>query len=417
MKRLKTSTNAVKPRQKADKFNQVYNDKGRRERGVWLRKGRFYAQLDANNGRQYKYLLEHASTVPQAVTELQSLKKLQHEGKLFPPSFSKKEYIKECTNNSHTIHDAIVEYQTHRAELKEFDDKTDARQDCGLTKFDEKFGHWPLSRLDDSLTKDYAKWRQSKDGGEVSGRTVDLEISAIHHVVDRCVELHWLDKSPLGKWKKLDKGPTRKVRLLEPEDLHTYCKASFIPNEELEIYGQEYRDYLRKAEQAFSDYIYLPAYSGGREKESIQQRWSNVKWGRRVLHFPGARAKKGAGRPAPDRDVDFNKKLEVHLKAMYGRRNVNSDWMFPNEVGDGPKTSFRKQLNRVRKATGMLDLGFHHFRHYFISHCVMAQPWIDYMTIAIWVGHRDKGVLICRVYGHLRPGHSAKMAKHLDEAF
>jgi hypothetical protein len=50
------------------------------------------------------------------------------------------------------------------------------------------------------------------------------------------------------------------------------------------------------------------------------------------------------------RDVDFNKKLEVHLKAMYERRDVNSDWMFPNEVGDGPKTSFRKQLNRVRKA-------------------------------------------------------------------
>ncbi len=417
MKRLKTPTNGAKPRQKAQPFNQVYNDKGLRERGLWLRKGQFYAQLDANNGRQYKYLLQDARTVPQAVTEMKALKKLQHEGKLVPPSFTKKEYIKEYTNNSHTIHDAIVEYRTHRAELKEFDEKTDARQDCGLNKFDEKFGYLPLSRLDDSLTKDYAKWRQTEDGGQVSGRTVDLDISAIHHVVDRCVELRWLEKSPLGKWKKLDKGPMKKVRLLEPEDLQTCCKAAFIPDAQLEVYGQEYRDYLRKAEQAFSDYIYLLAYSGGREKESIQQRWSNVKWGRRVLHFPGERAKKGAGRPAPDRDVDFNKKLEAHLKAMHERRNQNSDWMFPSETGDGPRTSFRKQLNRVRKVTGMTDLGFHHFRHYFISHCVMAQPWIDYMTIANWVGHRDKGVLICRVYGHLRPGHTAEMAKHLDEAF
>ena len=72
---------------------------------------------------------------------------------------------------------------------------------------------------------------------------------------------------------------------------------------------------------------------------------------------------------------------------------------------------------RVKKATGILDVGFHHFRHYFISHCVMAQPPIDFMTIAIWVSHRDGGVSIGRVYGHLRPGYSAQMAKHLDGAF
>jgi hypothetical protein len=47
----------------------------------------------------------------------------------------------------------------------------------------------------------------------------------------------------------------------------------------------------------------------------------------------------------------------------------------------------------------------------------MAQPWIDFMTIAIWVSHRDKGILIAKKYGHLRPGHTAKMAKHLDRAF
>lgn len=55
--------------------------------------------------------------------------------------------------------------------------------------------------------------------------------------------------------------------------------------------------------------------------------------------------------------------------------------------------------------------------HYFISHAVMAQPWIDYMTIAIWVSHRDKGILIAKKYGHLRPGHTARMSKHLDTAF
>jgi hypothetical protein len=35
---------------------------------------------------------------------------------------------------------------------------------------------------------------------------------------------------------------------------------------------------------------------------------------------------------------------------------------------------------------------------------------IDYLTIARWVGHRDGGVLIGRVYGHLNDEHAKKMA-------
>jgi len=149
----------------------------------------------------------------------------------------------------------------------------------------------------------------------------------------------------------------------------------------------------------------------GREKETIRQRWPNVKWKRRVLFFPGREAKAGGGRPALDREVDFHKRLEAHLKAMFKRRNPNSEWIFPNpDDPTKPMGSFRKQLERVKKATGLSDIGFHHFRHYFISHEVMAQPWIDYMTIAISVSHRDKGILIAKKYGHLRPGHTARMA-------
>ena len=232
------------------------------------------------------------------------------------------------------------------------------------------------------------------------------------------MELHWVPKSPFSKWKKLDKGPAREVRLIETEEIQKLTEAAIIDDEALSLFRPEYRKALHKAEQAFSDYLWLLAYSGGREKETIRQRWPNVKWKREVLLFPGKEAKAGGGRPALDRDVDFNKKLEAHLKTMYERRNPDSEWMFPNPDDPGkPMGSFRKQLERVKRATKLLDIGFHHFRHYFISHCVMAQPWIDYMTIAIWVSHRDKGILIAKKYGHLRPGHTARMAKHLDRAF
>jgi hypothetical protein len=36
------------------------------------------------------------------------------------------------------------------------------------------------------------------------------------------------------------------------------------------------------------------------------------------------------------------------------------------------------------------------------------------MTIAAWVGHKDGGVLIGKVYGHLSKDHKADMAKKLS---
>jgi integrase len=73
------------------------------------------------------------------------------------------------------------------------------------------------------------------------------------------------------------------------------------------------------------------------------------------------------------------------------------------------------QLERVKKQTGIEDVTFQYFRHWFISHCVMAG--IDYKTIAYWVSHRDGGVLIGRLYGHLDKEHPSKMAKKLSLHF
>ena len=58
----------------------------------------------------------------------------------------------------------------------------------------------------------------------------------------------------------------------------------------------------------------------------------------------------------------------------------------------------------AREQAGLQSVGFHDMRHLFISYCVMSG--IDYMTIAKWVGHRDGGVLIGKVYGHLANEHT-----------
>jgi hypothetical protein len=39
---------------------------------------------------------------------------------------------------------------------------------------------------------------------------------------------------------------------------------------------------------------------------------------------------------------------------------------------------------------------------------------IDYMTIAKWVGHKDGGILIGKVYGHLDATHVKKQAQRVN---
>src|ERR1035437_11128321 len=92
MKRKRTARNVNEPAkaQKAQRNDEIYpmvlNANGERVRGLWTRFGVYYAQLNANDGKQYRYRLEHADTVPQAVLAQQALKMKQRAGTLLPPS-------------------------------------------------------------------------------------------------------------------------------------------------------------------------------------------------------------------------------------------------------------------------------------------------------------------------------------------
>ncbi len=111
--------------------------------------------------------------------------------------------------------------------------------------------------------------------------------------------------------------------------------------------------------------------------------------------------------------MDFNSKLQVLLADMNTRRLPDSPWLFPSCRNEGEHAkSFRETLSIAREKAGVHHFrGFHLLRHYFISQCVMAG--IDYMTIAKWVGHKDGGVLIGKVYGHLNNSHTLAQAQKL----
>ncbi len=118
------------------------------------------------------------------------------------------------------------------------------------------------------------------------------------------------------------------------------------------------------------------------------------------------------------RRVDFNPALATLLQDMLSRRAPDSRWLFPSPQRgkqDIHSQTFRESLKLARAAAKLEKFGHHDCRHFFISMAVMAG--IDNLTIARWVGHRDGGVLIGKIYGHLTDEHTHRQAQKLVLSF
>jgi hypothetical protein len=91
-----------------------------RVRGLWTRFGVYYAQPNANDGKQYRYRLEHAVTVPQAVLAQQALKMKQRAGTLLPPSQldEEEEGTPTAAPQDRTLAAVIKQYRENRNLLK-----------------------------------------------------------------------------------------------------------------------------------------------------------------------------------------------------------------------------------------------------------------------------------------------------------
>ncbi len=163
--------------------------------------------------------------------------------------------------------------------------------------------------------------------------------------------------------------------------------------------------------QEFCDYLRLLCFSGARMAEALRLRWSDVDWDNRQLTI----GSDGEVKNRKWRVVDFNAELEKHLEGMKERRQPDSEWLFPSprrrKEEDRPAKNFRESLLLAREAAKLPKFGFHDCRHFFISMCVMSG--IDFMTIARWVGHKDGGILIGKVYGHIADDHRKQMASKL----
>ena len=237
------------------------------------------------------------------------------------------------------------------------------------------------------------QYRSAKLKAGWAGLTVNLAVTVLSNVLNHAQDNGLIDTLPTTGLKPIRWKP-KKRPLFALEQIESICVAA-VNN--------------TRNGQLLADYVRLMARCGSRASETLRLMWSDVDWGQQQLTI----GSDGLSKNHESRAVDFNAALAELLEDMRSRSN-GSAYLFPapRMFGeDAPARSLKEALYKARALAGVDGFGYHDCRHYFISHAVMSG--IDYMTIARWVGHKDGGVLIGRVYGHLNDEHAKRQAKRL----
>jgi integrase len=378
------------------KFKLCKDARGREIRGLWQRNGRFYAQVrppGKNACRRVPLMNEHnhpVSTVAQAVTARAALLAGFQKGIVPGPRITP------------LFLDYVIHYTSYIDETEAKSVLTVIKEKSSLKGWAEFLGATRLSQITRKQINDYALERK-KEG--LSNRTINLDIIALKNLLKFAKEEGWLRHDlPTKDWKQLSHTATR--RQLIPEDaVERLCAAALATKTDQE--GRAVPKYANG--QMLADFIKLLAYSGARRMAGLRAKWSQVDFSNRQITFYTKYDKRVV--------VDFNPKLETHLKDMDARRGDRKiDPLFPStrpgEAEANIVTGFEKTFLQVRQDAKLPDTKFHDLRHAFISWAVMSG--IDTLTVAQWVGHADGGMLIGKIYGHLNPQHRRDSAAKLQ---
>jgi len=389
-------------------FAKVLDGRKQPIRGLWIRNGRYYGRLsieDGNNGLKNVQRVplmdvegDPVGTVPQALAALNKLRTQRADDALpvlgLTPTFAQyaDEYLKT---------------------VKDTQGKKDSTIDKEETIIDLWKKHLGGIRLDKIRPVHVAGMVTKRLADGLSKRTAKLDIIVLRNVLKHARDVDELIRElpvPPGLNLKL-KSEAPKRELFTPEELEQLCAAAMATGED----GKQ----VTKNGQQFCDYVRLMAYSGARRNEALALQWADVDFqgGRLTVERQagGADGEDQTTKNKTGRKVDFTPALRDHLQAMKTRRDPDSKWLFPSPQRgkkDIHAMSFRESLELARKHAKMRPVGFHDLRHHFISYCVMSG--IDYMTIAQWAGHKDGGILIGKVYGHLADTHTREQAQRVN---
>ena len=402
------------------RYTKVLDNRKYAIRGLWRRNGKFVARITVEDdaGRKaVKWVPLKAETAAVAQEEFRTLLVERSEDRL--------RHIGRCPKFSDYVE------QTYESRLATSGKKPDTlvTEHVHLKQLRESVGHLTLDKIRPYHVTGHLQ--KLKQNGKAN-RTCNLALVVLRNVLKNAKIDGFIKGLPVDgiPWQRSEK---KARRLYTREDIALFCQAGLTAS---------------KNGVQFADYVRLLALCGAREQETTKLRWSDVDFEHKLLTI-GA---EGDTKNREARRVDFNAELETHLKAMQGRRAPDSQWLFPSpqrgDLDERAKT-LRESLLLTRAASGCICqdckrtefgketpnacpqcqgkrlehkekvlpnhlqiFGFHDCRHHFISYALMSG--IDFMTIARWVGHKDGGILIGKVYGHLSNEHAQSQATRMN---
>ena len=383
-------------------YQKVLDASKRPVRGLWVRNGRYYArvavpELGTGVTKVCRVPLEAAGTDAEAQAALRRLR-TQREDKSLP-----------TLGQTPKLSEYVPQYFAHHEQAKhEKRASTLNSERAHLNAWLKVLGGVRLHRITPKMVDSFIARRQAEGA---SPRTVNLDVICLRNVLNRAVKEGLMKAVTIGDHKPLKCEP-RKRDLFTDAQVEAICAAGFRPifaGGKLAKSGEPGVP-LKNAQQ-FADFVCLLARCGSRMSETLRLKWSDVHWTSEQLQI----GTDGLSKHGKARVVDFNLRLKDHLSEMQTRRAPDSEWLFPSPQRgqrDERAKSFRESLRLARAAASLPTFGFHDCRHFFISMCVMRG--IDFRTIARWVGHRDGGVLIGKVYGHLNDEHAPRQAQRIE---
>ena len=385
--------NSPAPNHRAQ-FIAARDSRNRRIPGLYVRGGRYYAQLwvDLGNGKKAarRFPLRDGDNQPvrtlPAAREALEIKRHERRENQLPTAGHKPLFADYC----------VTYFEKAKVQRKRPGTVANERQ--SIARWRDHLGHVRIDRIATPTIAAYVDKRLK--GGifcgrklePVSERTANLDLFVLRNVLKTAMDDGHLRELP--RIKLLDEAPPPKRELVTPVDFERLITSA--------------RDACEKNGEQLADYLRFLAFTGAREKEALRIKWADVDFERDRVTIGADRLTKNW----ESRTVEFNPQLGALLREMHARRAPDCSWLFPSPrrgPQDEHARSFRESLKIARKAASLEWVGFHDLRHYFCSICVMAG--IDFMTIAAWLGHRDGGILVGKVYGHLLDEHRSEAAK------
>jgi integrase len=375
-------------------FIPARDSRNRRIPGLYLRNGRYYAQLwtDAGNGKKTarRFALKNGDNEPvrtlQEAREAVDIKRHERRERRLPTPGHKPRLVDYCATY----------FDKAKVQRKRLGTLEGERQALG--RWCDHIGHVRIDRIATPAIAAFID-RRLKGGifcgrklGPASERTANLDLMRLRNILKTAIDDGYLRELP--RMKMLDEPPPPKRKLVTPAQFGRLIEAA--------------RTACEKNGEQLADYLRFLAFSGAREQEALRIKWADVD----LEHERVTIGADGFSKNREVRTVEFNSQLEALLHEMRARRAPDCSWLFPSPQR-GPRDehakSFRESLKIARESARLDWIGFHDLRHYFCSVCVMAG--VDFMTIAAWLGHKDGGILVGKVYGHLLDEHRSKAAK------